>query len=258
MIDIGANLTDKSFRSDVDAVIARAVSAQIKSIIVTGTDVGSSKSANSLCQKYPSYLYSTAGVHPHTASKVESNWIEELRKLARDQNVVAIGETGLDYFRNFSPREDQRQVFLKQLQLAVELDMPAFIHDRDSDGELLECIRRYPKLKAVVHCFTGSKELLQQYLELGLYIGITGWVCDERRGMELKDSVHLIPDDRILIETDAPYLMPRNIRPRPKTRRNEPANLPYVAQVVASARNQTISYLTTLTTENAKRLFALR
>lgn len=257
MIDIGANLTDKSFTGDLDAVVERAKSSGIDHVMVTGTDVSSSRHAVDLCAEYPGFLSSTAGVHPHSAGRVSESWIDEIEEITRSECVVAIGETGLDYFRDFSPRPDQRRIFCAQLELASNLDMPVFIHDRDSQGDLLKIVSDFKGLKAVVHCFTGSQDLLLGYLELGLYIGITGWVCDERRGTSLRQSVHLIPDDRLLVETDAPYLMPRNISPRPKTRRNEPANLPYVIEVVASARNQSPAEIARLTSDNAKRLFAI-
>ena len=257
MIDVGANLTDKSFLDDLDEVVKRAKSKGISHVMVTGTDVSGSRKAIELCAKYPGYLSSTAGIHPHNAGKVSLDWIDEIEEFARNECVVAIGETGLDYFRDFSPRSDQRKIFRAQLELARKLDMPVFIHDRDSQGELLQIVSEFRNLKAVVHCFTGSKDLLLNYLELGLYIGITGWVCDERRGVPLREAVHLIPDNRLLVETDAPYLMPRNISPKPKTRRNEPANLPYVIETLASAREQTPEEVVRFTSDNAKRLFGI-
>lgn len=257
MIDVGANLTDKSFLGDLDEVITRAKSNGVSHVMVTGTDISVSRRAIELCAKYPGYLSSTAGVHPHNAARVSDGWINEIEEIVRSDCVVAVGETGLDYFRDFSPRSDQRNIFCAQLELASELDLPLFIHDRDSQGDLLQIVSDFKDLKAVVHCFTGPRDLLLSYLERGLYIGITGWVCDERRGVPLREAVHLVPDDRLLVETDAPYLMPRNISPRPKTRRNEPANLPYVIEVVAAARNQSPSEISRLTSENAKRLFAI-
>ena len=181
----------------------------------------------------------------------------KLKRSLKRKCVVAVGETGLDYFRDFSPRTDQRKIFCAQLELASKVDMPVFIHDRDSQGDLLQIVSDFKQLKAVVHCFTGSQDLLISYLELGLYIGITGWVCDERRGVPLRKAVHLIPDDKLLVETDAPYLMPRNISPKPKNRRNEPANLHYVIEVIAAARQQSPEEVARITTNNAKSLFAI-
>ena len=257
MIDIGANLTDKSFRHDLSHVLNRASAAGVDHIVVTGTDIQSSEEAIEICSKYSNYLSSTVGVHPHNAGRAIDGWQETIRKLSSSACVVAIGETGLDYFRDFSPRPVQREVFRVQLELASELGLPVFIHDRDSGDDLLSIVSDFSNLKAVVHCFTGTSDLLTKYLDLGLYIGVTGWICDERRGGSLKNSVHLVPDDRLLIETDAPYLLPRNIRPRPQSRRNEPANLLFVARVVAEARNQALDEVMNLTTKNAKRLFSI-
>lgn len=225
--------------------------------MVTGTNISSSRRAVALCSKYSGYLSSTAGIHPHHAENPKPGWINEIEEIASSQCVVAIGETGLDYFRDFSPRSDQRKVFCTQLELAAKLGLPVFIHDRDSDGDLLQIVSECRELKAVVHCFTGSQDLLLKYLELNLYIGITGWICDERRGIPLRDIVHLIPNDRLLVETDSPYLLPRSIQPRPRTRRNEPANLQYVVDEIASARNQSPPEVAQLTSDNAKRLFAI-
>lgn len=258
MIDIGANLTDKSFSHDLDQVLARSRASGVDHIIVTGTDLQGSRKAISICRKHPDRLSSTVGIHPHNAAKLTSGWEDTIKELVQERCVVALGETGLDYFRDFSPREIQRNVFAAQLELATELNLPVFIHDRDSSGDLLRIVSEFTQLCGVVHCFTGSAELLSKYLDLGLYIGITGWICDERRGTELKESAHLIPDDRLLIETDAPYLLPRTIRPRPKSRRNEPENLRYVAESVAEARNQSVEHVAKVTSDNARRLFSVQ
>ena len=257
MIDIGANLTDKTFRNDLDDVLARAKRASVNHIVVTGTDLEHSQRAVELCDDHAGYLSSTAGIHPHNATSVQTPAIQQLTEIARNKCVVAIGETGLDYFRNFSPRLDQIFAFETQLQLAMELKLPAFIHDRDSNGELLAILKNFPQLTAVIHCFTGSAALLQDYLDLGLYIGITGWICDERRGWELYQCVSLIPDDRLLMETDSPYLLPRSMKPRPRSRRNEPAFLEHVCIALATAREQTVEHVQQITQENAKTLFGL-
>ena len=257
LIDIGANLTDKTFQTDLDDVLVRAKRAKVNHIVVTGTDLEHSQRAVEMCGRHAGYLSSTAGIHPHNASSVKKKTIQQLTRIARNECVVAIGETGLDYFRNFSPRLDQITAFESQLQLALELKLPAFIHDRDSNGELLSILQNFPNLSAVIHCFTGSVSLLHDYLDLGLYIGITGWICDERRGMELYQCVHSIPDDRLLIETDSPYLIPRSMRPRPRSRRNEPAFLEHVCVKLAAARGQSIEHIQQVTEENAKTLFGL-
>ena len=257
MIDIGANLTDKAFHSDLESVLARAQQANVNHIVVTGTDLKHSQLAIDLCVQYSDYLSATAGIHPHNASSVEEKSIQQLTRIAQNKSVVAIGETGLDYYRNFSPRFDQISAFEQQLQLAVELNLPVFIHDRDSNGELLAIVKNFSNLRAVIHCFTGTAPLLRNYIDLGLYVGITGWICDERRGDELYKSVNLIPDDRLLMETDSPYLLPRTMTPKPRSRRNEPAFLQYVCASLAQARRQSADHIQQITQENAKTLFGL-
>lgn len=257
MIDIGANLTDKAFRNDLDEVLKRAKQENIDHIVVTGTDITHSQLGIELCGQNSDYLFSTAGIHPHNASSITEDSIQQLSELVQNQCVVAIGETGLDYYRNFSPRLVQIRVFEEQLQLARETQLPVFVHDRDSQGELLSILKNFTGLRAVIHCFTGNAQLLQDYLNLGLYVGITGWICDERRGRELFNSVNLIPDDRLLIETDSPYLIPRTITAPPRSRRNEPAFLPYVCESLAQARRQSTEHIAHITQQNAKTLFEL-
>ena len=204
-------------------------------------------------------LYSTAGVHPHHASDYTDASDALIRELVNDDVVVAVGECGLDYFRNFSPREAQLDAFRRQLDIARDTGLPVFLHQRDAHDDFVEVLESMlPELsRAVAHCFTGEGESLREYLAMGLYVGITGWICDERRGKHLHDIVHIIPDDRLLIETDAPYLLPRTIEPKPKTRRNEPMYLPEVLKVVAEARGQIEAHVAQITTENARRFFNL-
>ncbi len=254
MIDIGANLTDKSFSHDVVEVIRRAVASHVERIVVTGTNERTSYRALEIAMANPEHLSCTAGVHPHDADRVSDNYLATMTSLAR-QGAVAIGETGLDYFRHFSSKENQRNVFSAQLELAEELQLPVFVHDRDSDGDVLSILQQHQGIDVVVHCFTGGGALLDAYLGIGCYIGITGWVCDERRGTELAGIVDRIPDNRLMLETDSPYLMPRNINPRPSSRRNEPKNLVYVRQKVAELRRQTEEHVDRITTANAMRFF---
>ena len=256
MIDIGANLTDKSFQNDLREVIERAVQENLERIVVTGTNVSKSREAAMISKRYPDCLAFTAGVHPHHADEVSDGWLDKIAELA-EQGAVAIGETGLDYFRNFSTRANQRNVFQAQLELASRLRMPVFVHDRDSKGEVLEMLKDFATTDVVVHCFTGDGGLLDAYLDIGCYIGITGWICDPRRGKELVDIVNRIPDDRLMLETDSPYLMPKNISPKPSTRRNEPMNLKYVRTKVAQARRRDEGHINEVTTNNARRFFRL-
>ena len=259
LVDIGANLAHDSFDEDRDAMMQRASDAGVTTMIVTGSSDGSNVRAAALAEAQPGVLYSTAGVHPHHASDYTDESDALIRSLVDKEVVVAVGECGLDYFRNFSPREAQLAAFRRQLQIARDTGMPVFLHQRDAHDDFVEVLDEFlPDLsRAVAHCFTGEGESLREYLAMGLYIGITGWICDEHRGKHLHDIVDVIPDDRLLLETDAPYLLPRTIRPRPKTRRNEPMYLTEVLKIVAGARDQSEEYVAEVTTENARRFFAL-
>ncbi len=258
LVDIGVNLADRSFRSDLPAVLTRARAAGVGTMIVTGTTVDVSRAAARLAAAHDG-LWSTAGVHPHHAGNCDDGTIDALRGLAERPEVVAVGECGLDYFRDLSPRDVQRRWCAAQLQLAAELGMPAFLHDRQAHADLLAllCEYRPSTPAAVIHCFTGTGAELDAYLELDLHIGITGWICDERRGGGLRDIVSRIPANRLMIETDAPYLMPRTIRPRPKTRRNEPAHLVHVLAAVAECRGESVDDVAAATTQTARAFFGL-
>lgn len=259
MFDIGVNLTSSQFAKDDHDVINRAKKAGINGMLIIGTHLKGSWEAHQLASHYPDYCWATAGVHPHDAS----SWSEEceigIRQLALQKNVVAIGECGLDFNRNFSPAEEQEIAFSAQLALAAELNMPVFLHCRDAYERFIEILERWlPKIPgAVIHCFTDDKRALDRYLEMGLYIGITGWVCDERRGLELCQLVPLIPADKLLLETDAPYLLPRDLVPKPVTRRNEPSFLPHIVEQVAKLRYEDPQWLRQVSEENARRLFNL-
>ena len=259
LVDIGANLAHDSFDDDREAVLQRAFDAGVSRIVITGSSDDSNVQAAKLAATQPGVLYATAGVHPHHASDYTDKSDALIRKLAGEEAVVAIGECGLDYFRNFSPREAQLEAFQRQLDIAKDCGLPVFLHQRDAHDDFVEVLEAaLPDLsRAVAHCFTGEGESLHEYVAMGLYIGITGWICDERRGQHLHNIVSVIPDDRLLIETDAPYLLPRNIRPRPKSRRNEPVFLPYVLETVAEARGQSVEHVADITTQNAIRFFAL-
>ena len=259
LVDIGANLTHDSFDADREEMMQRAHDAGVTRMIVTGSSVKGSLDALELARSEPGRLYSTAGIHPHHASEFDDSARESLTALAAEEPVVAVGECGLDYFRNFSPREAQLEAFRRQLKIAQDTGLPVFLHQRDAHDDFVEVLEpALPNLsRAVAHCFTGEHESLREYIAMGLYIGVTGWICDERRGKHLYDIVSIVPDDKLLIETDAPYLLPRTIQPKPKTRRNEPAYLPEVLRVLAQARGQSEKHVARITTENATRFFAL-
>ncbi len=240
-------------------MMQRAADAGVDRIIVTGSSDESNVRAAELADQSPGVLYATAGVHPHHASDYTDESDALIRSLVQKDSVVAVGECGLDYFRNFSPREAQLDAFKRQLNIAKESGLPVFLHQRDAHDDFVELLE--PVLadlsRAVAHCFTGEGESLREYVAMGLYIGITGWICDERRGKHLHDIVSVIPDDKIMLETDAPYLLPRTLSPKPKSRRNEPMYLPEVVRIVAEARGQSEEHVANITTANAERFFSL-
>ncbi|HUQ74082.1 MAG TPA: TatD family hydrolase [Burkholderiales bacterium] len=256
MIDIGANLTHASFHDDLEAVVTRARGAAVSTLVVTGTTVQESQAAREIAERFD--LYATAGVHPHHARDCGPSTIGELREIAKHPRVVAIGECGLDFNRNYSPHPDQEKWFIAQLELGLEMDKPLFLHSRDAHPRFADILRQHNVKRAVAHCFTGDRDELHAYLELGLYIGITGWICDERRGKHLLELVREIPRDRLLLETDAPYLTPRDMQPQPKARRNEPAFLPHILKTVARAVGRPPEEVAAETTRNAQRLFGIR
>jgi len=262
LIDIGVNLTNASFASQRQAVLDRAYAAGVCQLLVTGTSVEGSEEALQLCHDLdPSAqrLFSTAGIHPHSASDWTSDTEQQLRALLKENRVRAVGECGLDFNRDFSPRPQQEKVLEAHLALAVELQMPVFLHERDANQRLLDILRDYRDRlpAAVVHCFTGEQRALFSYLDLDLHIGITGWICDERRGAHLHPLVRDIPRGRLMLESDAPYLLPRTLRPKPKNGRNEPAYLPEVLREVALHRGETQEELAAHTSLTARAFFAL-
>lgn len=258
LVDIGANLAHDSFDHDRDAVLTRARDAGVARIVVTGSSRDSSRRALALAQSHPGMLYATAGLHPHHAAEYSAEHDALFRDLARHPEVVALGECGLDYFRNFSPHADQRRAFEAQLRLAAEARKPVFLHQRDAHADFVTILREHrPQLAGVVvHCFTDTRAALEDYLPLDCLIGITGWICDERRGLPLREVARHIPDDRLLVETDAPYLLPRTA-PKVSHRRNEPMFLPYVVRALAEARGQDEVVVANFTSSNAARLFAM-
>jgi TatD DNase family protein len=259
-IDIGVNLTGSSFRNDLDDVLQRAQTYGVGQMIVTGTDIDHSKAAIELCKKYPEQLYSTAGVHPHHADDYTQLTQQQLRDLSHYDSVVAIGECGLDFNRNFSTPDNQRGAFESQLELAVDVGLPVFLHQRDAHEDFLRIITRYRSElnKLVAHCFTGTAKEVTDCLGLDMYIGITGWICDERRGKDLQLAVKEIPLNRILLETDAPYLLPRDLDEKPvQSRRNEPCFLPHVCKAVAVHMNVDVEELKAAVLENTKQFFGI-
>jgi TatD DNase family protein len=263
LVDTGANLTHDSFDADREAVIERARVNGVRTMIVTGASETGSLEALELARAWPGTLYATAGVHPHHAKEVSADTLAVLRECAEAPETLAVGEAGLDFFRDLSPRDVQERVFAEQLELGAQLQLPVFMHLRDAHERFLAIIKEHrdQMLRGVVHCFTGTREELHDFLDLDLYIGITGWICDERRGHHLREFVGEIPDNRLMIETDAPYLMPRDLPkdfvPQPTGRRNEPAILPHVLSAVAEAKGKPADEVAVNTTATAREFFAI-
>ena len=259
LTDIGVNLSNKAFDSDRDEVIQRAVQAGVNTMILTGTSLPESQDVLTLAKQYSEYCFSTAGVHPHDAKEVQSQDIVVLKALLKDKKVVAVGETGLDFNRDFSPRPVQESVFEQQIELAIDTGLPLFCHERDASKRFADIIQSHRDriTHLVVHCFTADQKALYRYLDLDLHIGITGWVCDERRGTHLHLLLKEIPANRLMVETDAPYLLPRTLAKKPKNRRNEPAFLSEVVAMIARHTGKTIDTVARETTAVAKQFFNL-
>ncbi|MCB9523228.1 MAG: TatD family hydrolase [Myxococcales bacterium] len=258
MVDIGVNLGDRRFAPDREAVVQRARAAGVDRLLLTGTSLPRSHAVAELAASQPGVLFATAGVHPHDAKTVDAHTLPALAALLDQPHVVAVGECGLDYDRDFSPRPVQRAVFADQLALARDVGKPLFLHCRAAFADFEQLFHAHaPGHPGVLHCFTGNGDELDRALALGLHIGITGWICDERRGLELKALAPRIPLDRLLVETDAPYLVPRSLRPKPRGGRNEPAFLPHIVEVIAQALGQPVAAVAAASTANAERLFGI-
>lgn len=257
LIDIGCNLTHDSFDPDRNEVIARAQEAGVSQLVVTGASEEGSLAALELARDHPQTLFATCGVHPHHASDFTVETENLMYQLATHDAVRAVGETGLDYFRDFSPRDIQKSVFERQLQVGIATGLPLFLHQRDAHKDFIAIVReaRDQLSRLVVHCFTGSRREMYECLDLDCHIGITGWICDERRGTHMQEYLKDVPPDRLMVETDSPYLKPRDLRPRVKTHRNEPCWLPWIVKTLAACRGESPEELARLTTSNARRFF---
>ena len=262
-IDIGINLTNKQFHNEAAEIIENAVNAGVGQMILTGTSVSNSEQSFNLAKKYPQNLWATAGIHPHDAKHFDGESISKLKKLLAESHVVSVGECGLDFDRDFSPRPVQEKCYEAQLQLAVEVQKPLFLHERAAFARFNAITDNFDgKLpKAVVHCFTGTLREAKIYLDKGFYLGFTGAITDVRRFEHLQEVVKYTPLDRLLIETDSPYMLaknvPKNLLTKHHERRNEPAFLPFVAQAVAQFKGISLAEAAEQTTQNAKDLFGI-
>lgn len=245
-------------RLPTEQVLQAAVDADVTTLLLTGTSIQGSTEALALASQYPQTLFSTAGIHPHYAKDAAADFIAHLHSMAKHPQVLAIGECGLDFNRNFSPAQDQLRVFEQQLQLAVELRLPVFLHERDAFSAQIKLLEQYRSdlVGGVAHCFTGNLEQMKAYLDLDLHIGITGWLCDKKRGLDLRDAVVHLPLNKVLLETDAPYLMPKTLKTASKN--NQPANLPHIAENLAEIMGVSLAQLKFASWENSLCLFNLQ
>jgi len=260
MIDIGINLTSSQFASDADAVLARAFAAGVSGVILTGTSCESSVKSGLTARRQPGRLWFTAGVHPHYANRWSRKDFEVFKGLWADSQCVAVGECGLDYFRDLSPRNVQRAVFQSHLDAALEAGLPVFLHCRDAYDDFLAMMTPFVAQggKGLVHCFTGNAREAEAYQSLGLHIGVTGWVTEQQRGAPLREAVRIVDASKLHLETDAPYLVPRNRPESAKGRhRNEPAYLEWVAREVAALRGDNVVELKRQCTANSRSFFSL-
>lgn len=262
-IDIGINLTNKQFQNETDSIIKNAIAENVSQIILTGTSIKVSELSAKIAQQHPNVLYSTAGIHPHDAKNFDNQSISKLKTLLQKKHVVSVGECGLDFDRDFSPRPIQEECYRAQLELATEVQKPLFLHERAAFARFMAVTTDYlPRLpKAVVHCFTGSLSEAKSYLEKGFYLGFTGAISDSKRFSQLKDVIRFVPLDRMMIETDAPFMLPKNVPRDALTqhheRRNEPAFLPYVAKTIAEFKGLSLDVVAEHSTKTAKEFFGI-
>ena len=257
LFDIGANLTHKSFENDFEEVIKRSLLSGVSNICISGCDLTDSRRALSLAKKFPNNLISTCGIHPHYSDSFSEKSEKEIQEICNDSLVKAIGETGLDFNRNYSDKKNQIKSFLAHIKLANSLNLPMFLHQRDAHEDFIDCLNKEtPRTKCVVHCFTGEKKELFNYLDRDFYIGLTGWICDPKRGSHLEELIPLIPLNRLLIETDSPYLLPKNLKV--KGRRNEPAFLDEILKKIMSERKESEKKITEMLLKNSLSFFNLQ
>lgn len=254
MFDAGLNVFSAQFDADRLDMLQRSRDAGVAYQLCIASDLAEATQNLQLCGQYPDLL-TTAGVHPHQAAHVESGWLDELSQLVQRDDVCAVGECGLDFNRMFSPQEVQIEVFQQQLQLAKTVNKAVYLHERDAFSTQISLLKAHHIQHGIAHCFTSSHTELAAYLDLGLYIGITGWVCDERRGSTLQDAVRYLPLERLILETDAPYLLPRNLAAKPKSRRNEPAFLIAIAEMVARIKQCPVEQVLNAAWHNSCQLF---
>ena len=241
--DIACNFTSDRFDNDLDEVINQAIVNNITKFGLICSRLSDIDKLLEIYNRYSKDMFFTIGVHPHHANEINEEYLKKLKEVINNNNPHAIGETGLDFFRNLSTYEEQIFAFEEQIKIAIDTNKPLFLHQRDSHDDFIKILRKYSSdiNKSVVHCFTGTKKQLNDYLELDCYIGVTGWICDAKRNVELRKTIKNIPLERLMIETDCPYLIPKNLEEKPKNNRNEPTYLNHIADEVAALMKKDIN-----------------
>jgi TatD DNase family protein len=253
LIDSHAHIYYRDYAGDFDEMLERAADAGVGAMLVVGTDIESSRQSVELAEKYPQ-LYAAVGIHPHDASRVTDTCYDVIRDLAlASSKVVAIGEIGLDFYRDRSPRDEQEIVFRRFLRMAVELDKPVIIHDRDAHDQVLVCLHEEQVHRGVLHCFSGDSAMAKEAIAMGFYISIPGTITYPSNE-PLRDVVRATSIDRMLVETDCPYLSPVPYRGK----RNEPAYVRLAAERVAAVKGLTLTDVSRITTKNVRDLFGIR
>ncbi len=249
--DTHAHYDDEAFEADREEVIASLGEKGVSLVVNASSDIRSSRMSVSFAEKYP-FIYAAVGIHPHDASSLTEASLSEIRSLASRNKVVAIGEIGLDYFYNYSPREVQKEAFRLQMQLAGELGLPVIVHDRDAHDDSMKIVRDFPQVRGVFHCYSGSLEMAKELIKLGWYLSFTGAVTF-KNAKKAPDVVAYVPEDRLMIETDCPYLAPVPLRGK----RNDSGNLKYIADRIAEIRGTTSEHIASVTMDNGKRFFSI-
>ncbi len=255
--DIACNFTSERFDKDLDEVINRAITNKITKFGLICSRLRDLDKLLEIHNQYSKEMFFTIGVHPHHANEINDEYLKNLKEAVINNNPHAIGETGLDFFRNLSTYDEQIYAFEEQIKIAIDTNKPLFLHQRDSHDDFIKILREYSSdiTKAVVHCFTGTQKQLEDYLELDCYIGVTGWICDEKRNVELRKTIKNIPLEKLMIETDCPYLIPKNLSEKPKNNRNEPSNLNHIINEIAVLMEIDIDILRKQTFKNTINYF---
>jgi TatD DNase family protein len=258
LFDIACNFSSDRFEKDLNKVIKRAKDNNVTKFLLVSASLKDAEKVNKIYQDNKDSCFLTIGAHPHHANEFNSSSPSEMKRLIDEYKPHSVGETGLDFFRNISSYEEQLFAFEEQIRIAIETNLPLFLHQRDAHDDFMKIISKYKNdiSKAVVHCFTGTQKELDDYLEMEFSIGLTGWICDERRNIDLRKSLKNIPLDKLMIETDCPYLIPRNLNNKPKNNRNEPAYLPHIANEIALLINLDKDKLIDITYKNSINFFS--